>query len=177
MTTVVEEFYKRQAALKDFLSKSKEISFLQDVEDSFRKNFALAAASYFENEITDLLCKYADAQSNRCEPLTSFVRNKALKRQYHTLFDWEKGTNANSFFGLFGEEFKARVDADLKQSIELSEAIKAFLELGRLRNHIVHQNYAIFSAEKSSEDLYALFQSALKFLDYLKQKFSHQKQA
>jgi len=170
MTDSIELYYQRQEAIYQFLVASREVSFAQDVEQAIRKNLALAASSFFEQEVVDIVCGFTSMKSSGCNPLVSFVRNKALKRQFHSLFDWEKGKNANGFFSLFGEDFKADAESEVKSDARLAESVKAFLELGHLRNCIVHQNYADFVSDKTSVELLATYRTARIFVDYLRKK-------
>lgn len=172
MSDPIEAFYERQRAIGDFLSAQKELSFAQDVEDASRKNLALAAASYFEQEITLLLCDFASRRSNGCPELVSFIQNKVLKRQFHSLFDWEKGKNANSFFSLFGEQFKSAAEAAVKEDPSLQESFRTFLELGYLRNRIVHQNYASFATDKTADEILQAYRNAKRFVDFLRERFA-----
>lgn len=55
----------------------------------------------------------------------------------------------------------------VKESDNLRSAIQAFLELGGERNRLVHQDYATFPLEKTLEEIYALYQSALTFVENL----------
>lgn len=171
MTTVVHKFFRDNQELKAVLEKSNEISLLQTAEDSLRKSLALAAGSYFEFEISELLLQFAASKSNNCLELVGFIKNKALNRQYHSLFNWD-ARNANTFFGLFGEEFKKLAQEDVKSSQSLNDSIKSFLELGELRNMVAHQNFASFVTDKTSDEIFSSFEIALVFLEYLKKKFS-----
>jgi len=36
---------------------------------------------------------------------------------------------------------------------------------------LAHKNYALFSLEKTSEEVYGMFQGAIKFIEYLSKKF------
>jgi len=102
--------------------------------------------------------------------LREFVRNKAIARQYHTLFQWN-AKNANSFFGLFGDDFKVRMKQRVAADTDLDEAIRAFLELGEQRNRLVHQDYATFSLEKTSEEIFELYRTASRFVEELPELF------
>jgi hypothetical protein len=53
----------------------------------------------------------------------------------------------------------------VKTDLKLDNAIRAFLELGNLRNQLVHQDYATFPLEKTSDEIYQLYQDALYFVD------------
>lgn len=53
----------------------------------------------------------------------------------------------------------------VRNSGELDDAIKAFLEIGQLRNQLAHQNFAVFAMENTSEEIYLLYQSAGRFVE------------
>jgi hypothetical protein len=93
-------------------------------------------------------------------------QNKAVSRLYHTYFQWDK-KNANSFFGLFGEPFLAACKERVRSDSELEGAIRAFLELGNARNEMVHENFALFSMNKTAEEVFALYSRARAFVDFL----------
>lgn len=144
------------------LRESGEISAGLTIEDHARKALLLSVASHFEHRLTGHLKQLC--MMSTIPLLTEFAVNKALSRQYHTLFQW-KEQNLNSFFGLFGSEFKQRMKVLVKNDLKLEEAIKAFLELGNLRNQLVHQDYATLPLEKTSNEIYQLYQEALHFVD------------
>jgi hypothetical protein len=98
--------------------------------------------------------------------VSNFVQNKAISRQYHSWFGWGE-TNANQFFGLFGSEFRSTMIGKVKASDQLNSAVRAFLELGGERNKLVHQDYATFPLEKSLDEIYELYRTALMFVEQL----------
>jgi hypothetical protein len=51
-------------------------------------------------------------------------------------------------------------DAELKTSIE------AFLEVGRERNRLVHQDFGSFTLEKTADEIYTLYSTAMKFVEW-----------
>ena len=53
---------------------------------------------------------------------------------------------------------KSMVSGDEK----LDSSIKAFIELGRERNRLVHQNFGTYSIEKTSKEIYELYENFLK---------------
>jgi hypothetical protein len=91
------------------------------------------------------------------------VRIKALKRQYFTYFDWEN-KRPGPFFSLLGEDIGEKLKAESKVD-PLKSSVEAFLELGFLRNSLVHQNFAGYVFEKTNEEVYALYQRASVFVD------------
>jgi hypothetical protein len=54
-----------------------------------------------------------------------------------------------------------------KASEELTESIKAFLELGNERNRMVHQDFASFPLDKTLDEIYHLYQKGLFFVENL----------
>jgi hypothetical protein len=95
------------------------------------------------------------------------IEKKFLARQYHTYFDWDK-TNANSFFGLFGSAFVEKAKQQVRQNPQLEQAVRDFLELGNLRNRLVHLDYVTFDVDKSPEDIMRLYRSAVGFVEFIR---------
>ncbi|RRR67698.1 MAG: hypothetical protein EI684_18570 [Candidatus Viridilinea halotolerans] len=109
---------------------------------------------------------YGEDTEQTCtnHPVLNFVKNKGLERQYHTLFDWER-RNANKFFSLFGSDFRDFMSAVIREEPGIDAAIRAFLELGETRNQLVHQNFANFPLEKTADEIYELYKTAVVFVD------------
>ena len=102
--------------------------------------------------------------------IVSFVDNKAIKRQYHTFFNWD-GNNSNQFFGLFGDAFKRRAREEI-QAKRLEEAEAAFMAIGRERNRLVHQNYIEAQINDTFEEIFAKYKKACDFVDLIEQLLS-----
>lgn len=100
----------------------------------------------------------------------ALVKTKAITRQYHSWFDWET-SNANKFFAMFGQAFKDHMVARLSVDGALGEGVKAFMELGRERNLLVHSDYASYLINKTPEEIYALYQRASIFVDSVGAEF------
>jgi hypothetical protein len=168
---IVRQRYKEFKDMIDYLETNKEISLKIVADDNLKKVLLLSAASYFEDEIKDIILSFVEKNSDDNLMIKSFVKNKAVERQYHTYFDWN-AKNANKFFSLFGEEFKNRAEEDVKDNSDLKKPILAFLEIGNLRNELVHGNFAVFPIEKTVEEIYELYRSAHQFIDYLSSKLT-----
>jgi hypothetical protein len=162
--TPIDRIYQELGVAIEALRKSGEVSAQVVVEDHARKALLLSVASHFEHKLTGHLKQLSSMSKNTF--LTEFVIRKAITRQYHTLFKWDC-KNANSFFALFGADFKQRMETKVKANTDLDNSIRAFLELGSLRNQLVHNDYATFSLEKTSDEIYLLYQTALYFIDSL----------
>ena len=52
----------------------------------------------------------------------------------------------------------------------LAGAIKAFMELGSERNRLVHQDFGTYSLEKTSDEIYKLYETALPFVKSIPDK-------
>jgi len=165
MTTVVDRLQAEFSDLIGILDKAGEISLRSAADDNLRKALLLAAASYFERRMTEAVLEFINKSTNGHALVTSFVRNKAISRQYHTWFNWD-AKNANSFFGLFGEDFKKYMSKRVDKDEGLEGGIRAFLEIGNQRNRLVHQDFGSFSLEKTSEEIYGLYKKAAMFVDF-----------
>ena len=71
-----------------------------------------------------------------------------------------------------GEVFKKEIESKIKTNPDIDESIKSFISIGHLRNILVHSNFAEFIYEqKTPQEIFKLYNSALPFLDFLKENF------
>ncbi len=148
---IVESLYQEASDLDAFLMSKNELSLRISVDAHLRKTILLASASYFERQICDLIIEYVRVRTTD-EKVVSFVNGKAVSRQYHTYFQWDV-RNCNSFLGLFGPEFKKEFTARIAGNPQLEEAIIFFIEIGRERNRMVHQDFGNFALEKTLDEI------------------------
>lgn len=94
MPTIIDSYIRQHKELSNFLGAKNEISLKSDADRGFTKVLILACASYFEDRIVQIISEYSSVITNSNTLILSFIRNKGLERQYHTLFDW-KENNAN----------------------------------------------------------------------------------
>lgn len=163
---IIDRLYEDNKLLLSKLLSDGEISLANTIDDIFRKTLLLAAASYFEYTICGVILDYVSERASADAAVIALTKIKAIDRQYHTYFDWN-ATNANSFFGHFGEKYKQYAKGRVEQDAALKESIRAFLEIGSLRNQLVHQNYATFPLEKTADEIYMLYTVALKFTEFV----------
>jgi hypothetical protein len=130
------------------------------------KAILLAGASELEYDIVRIIVDYYDEITRSNLDATEFVAKKALARQYHQLFGWD-GNNANSFFGFFGSDFKAYAMKAVRDDAGLDANIRGFLQLGRARNELVHENFAAYSLTLTVDEIVALYAQATAFRDAL----------
>ena len=161
---IVDKLYNDFDELVTFLDSSDEPSFKSLADENFKKTLLLSSASFFETSLTNQLITYFENKTQKNSELKEFLVNKAITRQYHTYFDWNSN-NANTFFSLFGIEFKSFMTEKLKSNEEMKKSILDFIEIGRERNRLVHQNYGSFSIEKTAKEIFDLYNSAKKFVN------------
>ena len=174
--TIIDQQYVNGNSLVDYLKSQQQLSFYDEAENNFRKTILLSAASYFEKEITETVIQFACSHSDNNELIVSIIKQKAVTRQYHTYFDWDTATNANKFFTLFGDDFKNKMIKNVKENVDLANSIKAFLEIGRERNKMVHQNFAEIVIDKTAEEIYKLYQTSLLFIKTIKKELIKNKE-
>lgn len=163
--TVVDRLHAEFSDLLTVLDRMGEVSLRSVADDSFRKALLMAAASHFELRMKDIVLDFVSEVTSESHVLTWLVRNKAVSRQYHTWFNWES-KNANSFFGLFGTNFQKCMKDMVGNDNDLESSIRAFMEVGRERNRLVHQDFGVFTLEKTSEEIYQLYAKAMKFIEW-----------
>ena len=159
--TIIDKLYADNLSLLKFLDGQKEVSFQIEADKNFRKLLLLSAASYFETEIIKVLIEFATLNS-RSGLVIEFIKKGAIERRYHMYFDW-KNRKANSFFGLFGTEFSSYMKEQMKAAPDIERAVESFMEIGAIRNELVHENFAVFPLEKTSEEIYALYKFGNNF--------------
>jgi RiboL-PSP-HEPN len=143
---LIEQQYNDFNSLSEHLTSKGEFSLEQSSREQFAKYLILSTASLFEVQIIESILNFIGTQKNDCI-VRNFTKSQALKRKFHTLFSWEqtgKKFNASNFFKLFGDNFsefsKSRIS-----NLKLEDSIHNFIELGHLRNQIVHTNIVTFS--------------------------------
>ena len=162
----VDRLYGEFSALLAVLDKRGDLSLRNAAEETFQKTLILASASYLERCLTKSVEEFVARVTAEDHVVRWFVQKKAIDRQYHTWFDW-KTRNANQFFNLFGGPFSEHARALVREDEELSTSIAAFMEIGRERNRLVHQDFASLGLEKTSTEVYDLYGAAAQFVAWV----------
>jgi hypothetical protein len=178
--TPVEILNEEYKSIVGFLNKSAQPSLSSDVNKHFKKIIALSSASYFEHRIQEILVKFISQETNNNLKVIKFFKKKAISMQYHTYFVWgekdnpdKPGKNANAFFALFGDDFKKQMEEEIKKKQELEISMKAFIEVGHLRNILVHSNFAAYELDnKTTEEIFELYKSGLTFVKFIDDKLT-----
>jgi membrane-bound lytic murein transglycosylase len=168
MTNAVDDLYLRYEELLEHIPTS-DVSLQNWAHENFRRVLVLTMANHLENETRTILVEFARKKSGS-DLVCSFMKN-SMERQYHTYFEW-KGNNANKFFAFFGDTFKKEVTKDIASKDDVSEGMRAFLEIGRTRNILMHERlHAVNIGNKTAKEFYDSFKKALVFVDYLRTRF------
>ncbi|EMN90594.1 MULTISPECIES: HEPN domain-containing protein [Leptospira] len=167
---IIELLQKDFNDINSILEKEGEISLSANYKSIFTKTLVMTIATAFEEKVKDLIHSAFNTSENIM--LKEFINNKGLKRQYHTLFNWEN-KNANSFFSLFGQDFKKFMEDKVKENKEFDSSIVSFLEIGNQRNKLAHLNFYLTSIELTPNEVINHFQKANVFISTLR-KYSEE---
>ena len=168
-TNVVERLHGDFLDLRGFLMDpkvdKKGLALLSVVDENFPKTLLLAVASHFEHLMKMAVEEFVRDVTDNDYRLVSLISGRIIERQYHTWFDW-KANNANRFFGMFGDLFKKHAERTVKEDDRLNAAIRAFLEIGSARNELIHEDFAAFDLNKTSAEVYQLYERASFFVEW-----------
>ena len=169
--TAVDALYEDFVAALGLLDEANEISLRSTLDSNFRKILLLAAASHFERSLTLSVLDFVEAVTSRDHVLKWLVERGVVERKYHTWFDWN-GNNANRFFSLFGESFKRHMSDLVKGDPDRARSIQAFMEIGRERNRVVHQDYVSVPLEKTTQEIHAMYREAAAFVAWFPEQLA-----
>ncbi len=176
--SIVDSLYTEYVDIVSYLNANSQPSLSSDTDRYFKKIIVLSSASFFEHEIQNILITFVKVSTNDNLKIINLLKKKAIGGNYHTFFAWgeknnpdKPGKNANVFFSLFGDDFKIEVKETINNNIELSDSIKSFLEIGHLRNILVHSNFAAYNLDnKTTEEIYELHKKSVCFIEFLREK-------
>lgn len=166
--THVDQIYEECSEVSEYL-KEEEISLWLTADENFKKGLLVAAASYFETRVKEILLEYVSESTEGNERLVELVQDKVISRGYHGLFDWRdtREQGARKFWASFGDSFKDAMVKKVRSDSKLEEGVTAFLELGNDRNRLVHNDFGNFSLEKTSKEIYCSYRKGLSFVEQL----------
>lgn len=167
-STIVDVLHREIEDILAFLDAANEVSLRNTVDGNFRKALLLAAASNYEKRLTGGVITFVKEVTAQDHVVAWLVVRRVVTRQYHTWFDWSRA-NANRFFSMFGEAFSRHVRSIIDEDDGLSSSVKAFMEIGRDRNRMVHDDFGSFSLEKTSEEIYETYRIGSRFVDWVPQ--------
>lgn len=183
---LVEDFNKVQE-----LILPEEPTTAQSISVHLTKILILTCASYYEQLLQDAYISYAQRQSDQYgdnpHGFDNYKRDKKDKSVYQK-FEFgriETPEDQNQLpeikrlldpLKFFGEKFKDKIFNEVSGDIEKEKQLKAFQEIFAIRNLIAHQTFVEFNSTKirgkSFSDIKNLHTDAIKFVNYLVDKFS-----
>jgi len=164
--SIIDRLIEHFLQINSFLMETRQISMSLEINNHYRKIILFSCASLYEHELSKSIKELFMHRTGNSEQLVSFVFSKAIDRQYHTYFDWKNGS-INTFLSLWGEGFKKMIKNKIAQNKELKEAMESFLEMGRERNCLAHENFLDYNLEKSVEEVIGMHKKASLFVDFL----------
>lgn len=146
-----------------------EVSLRNSMENIFQKSLAIAIGNYFEHRVTDIVLEFVKKSSDNNVLIAEFVRSH-MSRQYHNYFAWKNAAeNANSFYVVFGEDFRKYMKKYINDNPQYGDSVKAFIRVGNIRNEVAHiENPTI---NQTTQELYALYEKAFVFVEELPLRF------
>ncbi|MEV7880160.1 HEPN domain-containing protein [Streptomyces microflavus] len=161
----VERIYEDHRSVLEYLENQQQASHHATLQTTLPKVLLLAAASEFEERVCRALREHVTRNILDLK-LLELIEQKAIRYQYHKLFDWDT-RNAGRFWSLFGQAFKVGMKAHCAKDADLTAAISSFMEVGSLRNQMVHNDYASFPLEKTLGEVYDLYRQGDIFVRQL----------
>ncbi|WP_432245741.1 HEPN domain-containing protein [Arthrobacter sp. G.S.26] len=153
---------------QDYLDLISDLSMspsgLSSLNRSYHKHLLVAAASSLEDKVKALVPEIFSRHGT--DRLGEFVAKQVMARGYHTLFEWKSGT-AQGFFTSFGDVCGRAFRAALKDNDQLKTQHAAFMQLGQLRNQVVHNDYASALVELTPKEIIGRYHLALEFVDQI----------
>lgn len=180
---LVEDFNKVQEKILP-----DEPTTAQNLSVHLTKILILTCASYYEQQLQNAYISYAQRESERYGEKPHGFDNDKRDRSVYQKFSFGKIDNPEDLSQLpeikrmlkplkfFGEKFHDKVFEEINGDIERERQLKAFQEIFAIRNLIAHQTFVEFTSNrirgKSFLDIKQLHEEAIKFVEYLKGKFS-----
>jgi len=158
------DFFNERLEIARSLTARGELSLVNTFNTDLPRIFVVASASHFETVVASHIRNFFAEMSNGHPAVIEFVDKKVLFRSYHTLFNWPSNS-VSSFFAMFGKLCADHYKQLSKDQDWLSEAARAFLQLGQARNELVHGDFATHSPSLTAPEVQAAFISAQRFVE------------
>jgi hypothetical protein len=174
----VERIHQDLLAIQALIGASADVSAIAAYGEHSAKTLLLAGASYFERKVLSAVQTYLD-KSTQSSVLRHFVYHQAVDRKFFSLFDFSaKAKNISPFLGKFGQGFSTWAEKDMPKKGVDKESQLTFVNFCRLRNSLVHGNYATFAINKTLAEVRSAFDEAAKVLVWIEGAFeSFEKEA
>ena len=180
---LVEDFQKVQEMILP-----DEPTTAQNLSVHLTKILILTCASYYEQQLQNAYITYAQRESERYADKPHGFDNDKRDKSVYQKFSFGRIEDSEYSSQLpevkrmleplkfFGEKFRDRIYDEINGNADKERQLKAFQEIFAIRNLIAHQTFVEFTSNKirgkSFLDIKNLHEEAIKFVEYLKGKFS-----
>lgn len=156
----VERIYDELRVIGEIISASNDISATSVYGEHSAKVLLLAGASYFERQIISSIEAWINAETPSVAA-RHFVRHQAVEKKFFSLFDFSANSkNAKAFLSKFGPDYYKWAQEDMKLAAIDENVQETFIRFCRLRNSLVHSNYATYNIDKTMEEIWNEFKKA-----------------
>ncbi len=180
---LVQDFNKIQEMILP-----EEPTTAQSISVHLTKILILTCASYYEQKLQDAYTSYAQQESELYGERPHGFDNDKRDKSVYQKFSFGRVENSDDLNQLpeikkmleplkfFGEKFRDKICTEISNDLEKEKQLKAFQEIFAIRNLIAHQAFIEFSSNrirgKSFMDIKCLHDDAIKFVEYLIEKFT-----
>ena len=171
MPNIIDNLYSNASQLLRQLGEAGDLSMQSFANENLRKALLLSAASWFEGRVCTAMETFSAVHSGNHSGIRAIIKRWAVDGMYFRYFAWRE-QKPGIFYSQFGDDCSAMLKSEVNASPELKQALADFLELGNLRNELVHQNFATYPFEKTADEVYALFQSAERFVIFVETRLA-----
>lgn len=165
-TAYVVTVWRSFEALQSRLLETADPSIIVDAQAVYSKAMILAAGNWFERKVSEVLVDFARVHSNGDLRVVELVRQRAVARQFHTLFDWEQQVPSR-FLALFGDRFKDASIREIKASETLASGARDFMTLVAQRNALAHAQALDEEPPFTAAEVFTKFNSGAEWVRWL----------
>jgi hypothetical protein len=158
----IDDIVSLREALRAKFDEKLEPSMILEIDRNCTKLLVLTCSSVYELFFSSELLRWVDETTNGHKTIVEFVRKKAVEKQFHTFFDWDK-KNANQFYNKMGNTFSEDVKKEIEKN-ELRGAERTFLKIVNVRNNVAHANASI---DYTFDEVLKMHNEAVGFLEFL----------
>jgi hypothetical protein len=167
----VERVHEELRAVGQIVSRSNDISAILAYGEHSAKVLLLVGASYFERQIISAIEEWIHA-ATQSAAMRHFVLNQAVERKFFSLFNFSADSkNINGFLANFGADYSKWAKEDMKAATIDGNIQQTFLNFCRLRNSLVHSNYATYNIDKTIDEIWTEFERAEKLVRWIEGSF------
>ena len=179
---LIEDFNKVQAKILP-----DEPTTAQNLSVHLTKILILSCASYYEQQLQNAYINYARQESDRYADKPHRFDDYRSDKNIYQKFSFGRIEDPDDLNQLpeirkmleplkfFGEKFRDKIYNEINGDVDKERQLKAFQEIFAIRNLIAHQAFVEFTSNKirnkSFLDIKHMHDDAIKFVEYLKEKF------